>query len=814
MASPAQANQRDVCPPIPIVAPDTKSREIDLKKYGIKFRIPANYKTRAQMHGGSLHIYISNPSSLEYADCLTKNQIGRDDITYVGVGIQVGDIKSGATLVETARFIQAQSGGRGMSSIRETSIANQSAIEYTIQMMGDDAPVTLVSTPNKKHFVEILPDNSSSRSQELADMIIGSIVFKSAESPNYAEMRERKVNGAVPDKTGAGYVRDKQTGSDEQSPQLFSNKASKPYSRLISNSTIASARPPSTQEISQLIQQSQISKSIAKLSQSQLNDRQKLRSQTNKYLAPFAGAWLTADNQRLFVYPSSRRERQACIIVEKNGTQDLQIGIASGHAIGTDMNIGDIRLFNTKQETLGLRRPGSNQLIAVYPSPNSANLTADHRSAMEGNGCITSFPSTAIATAPTKPAFQTIKTFNSVKAFGLEQMLGSNQALAQVPLDLEKLAQEKYSLPKFPKLDLLSEKLTDVGEQKGKFLGSRKDISFQDYLTLKLKVKAQMKVLMHNIQAVSLTDQYLEHFQKDRQNPHPLVKDVAAQFTQAVGQDSGSQWSFVDRAAYGVEETRVALGKFSQGVFNTTRSVAPAWIEFDSLIKLMPNDSERKKLQLIQELAGDADYLFEVNSQMENILEASKSGNLDKANRELAKLATATLKWLDDREKTGNVKALKRGVEILEIRENAVQLKESVEILQNSEVNSVLSDFDKTYLTTVSLGSALDMVSIVSSAVLPDKSAPSKIVEKAKSVKTVLFDAVKVTYQDSVRREYTIMSAQFGGNQKKIQGLSAAFDFSGEKIGNYLLKNRSDVLRQSQNGSVEVGIKETVYPRN
>jgi hypothetical protein len=175
-----------------------------------------------------------------------------------------------------------------------------------------------------------------------------------------------------------------------------------PLTPLSPKGSIASARPPSAQDVSHLIQQSRNPKGVAKLSQSQLNDRQKLRNQTNKYLSPFAGAWLTADNQRLFVYPSTRRERQACIIVEKNGTQDLQIGIASGNAIGMDMNIGDIRLFNTKQETLALRRPGSDQLIAVYPSPDSANLTADHRSAMEGNGCITSFSSTSIAPPPAK----------------------------------------------------------------------------------------------------------------------------------------------------------------------------------------------------------------------------------------------------------------------------------------------------------------------------------------------------------------------------------------------------------------------------
>jgi hypothetical protein len=1116
VASPAQANRWDACPASPTAANDSQMREIDLKKYGIKFKIPANYKTRTHVNDGQMDIMIINPSNLEYADCLVKNQIGTE-YSYIGANILIGNVVQGATLVGMAKTIQAQNHSKEISDLEHTKIANQLAIRYKILTAIGYMPVALLFTPNQKSFLQIRyepsDNNATDRSKEVADMVAKSLVLKPAESPKYpsnAEMQELKrkfdlgIKRVEWDRTGAGYVRDRRTESDKQSLQSFSqawakidptivpflgswsgykhtitvypsaslskvcivtsgegfgnvqvseirsgllhynrdfflwrqgrylgmgkfdgstsgfpsdiphnnprpleaieaflsqrivdssnreemvrsfykygctsataptkpdfqanktaeqskqtlqqlpdgtylyaedpqrvyrgtnafkfrkkgnlvfgeffismepqgcvvarvsgqsieagmwlgltptvggkphspsfisksvdlrsyskvtskdlesipsdsfraylfseritcegnfkdlerkfleasapaassfpqnsrNEAVNPPSRLASNSSIASAHPPSPQEIARITQQNRTSQGVAKLSQSQLNDRQKLRNQTSKYLAPFAGGWLTADNQRIFVYPSSRKDRQACIIVEKDGAQDLQIGVANGNATGTDINIGDVRLFNTKQATFALRRPGSDQLIAVQPFPGSANLTTDHRSAMEGNGCITSFPSTAIATAPTKPAFQANKTFKSVKAFGLEQMLGSNQSLTQVPLDLEKLAQEKYSLPKFPKLYLLSEKLTDVREQKGKFLGSRKDISFQDYLTLKLKVKAQSEVLMNNAQAMNLADQYLEHFQKDRQKPHPLVKDVAAQFAQAVGQNNGSQRSFGDRLISGIEETRVASGKFVQGIFNTGRDASSAWVDFDALIKLMPSDSERKKLQLIQELSGDGYYLSQVNSQMEAILEASRSGNLDKANRELAKLATATLKWVDDSEKTGKLKSPKRGAAMLQIVEDALQLKDSVQLLQNAEVNGALNDFDKTYLTTASIGSALDIVGTVSAALLPEKSAPAKIVEKAKSVKTILFDTVKFTYSDHVRREHNLLSEQYDGNQKKIQGLSAAFDFSGEEIGKYLLRNRTDVLKQTQNGSVEVSIKETVYPRN
>jgi hypothetical protein len=622
--------------------------------------------------------------------------------------------------------------------------------------------------------------------------------------------------------TCEGHFKDLERGFLEASapaaanlPQNSKDKALKPSPRVTSNSTIASARPPGAQEVSQLIQQSRNLKSIAKLSQSQLSDRQTLRKQSNKYLAPFAGGWLTADNQRLFVYPSTRRERQACIIVEKDGTQDLQIGIASGNATGMDINIGDLRLFNTKQETLALRRPGSDQLIAVYPSADSANLTADHRSAMEGNSCITSFPSTSIATAPTKPAFQSSKTFNSIKTFGLEQFVRGDQELAKVPPDLEKAKQGQYALPKLPELDLLTEKLTDVPEKSGAFLGSRKDITLKDYLTLKLKVHQQGLLLGRTAQALGTAEKYLDQFPKDGQNRLPLVNNISAQFWQAVDQDSGSKWGLGDRLVYAIEEGRVSTGDFIKGTASTGFAAFTAWRSLGEWIDLLPNGS-KKRLQGLDTMVDAQEYLSSVDSYLSGILEASKSGDLDKANRELANLATATVKWVDalPENKGQSKKVLGRGKLLLEIRSNALKLKDATDLLKAPSTKEALDGFDRVYLTAASIDSAVELVSTVISALAPEKSGTSTLFGKAKAFKIIVIDSIKFTYQDDIRRQYQALQGQDKVNQKKINGLSAAFDFSGEEIGKYLLKNRTDVLRQNQNGVVEVSTKETVYPRN
>jgi hypothetical protein len=588
-----------------------------------------------------------------------------------------------------------------------------------------------------------------------------------------------------------------------------------PLAPISPKGSIASARPPSAQEIAQITQQSRNSQGIAKLSHSQINDRQKLRSKSSKYLAPFAGGWLTADNQYIFIYPSNRKERQACIIIEKDGTQDLQIGVANGNATGTDMNIGAVRLFNTKQPAFALRRPGSAQLIAAYPFPGSANLTANHLSAMEGNGCITSFPSTAIATMPTKSVFQASKTFNSVKAFGLAQFLQGDQTLAKVPLDLEAAKQGQYVLPKLPELDLLTEKITDVPEKAGVWLGSRQDITLKDYLILKLKVHQQGLLLGRTVQALGTAEKYLERFPKNNQNRQLLVNNISAQFWKAVEQNSGAKLGWGERLIYVIQESGVAVGGFVKGISSTGFAAFTAWRDLDEWVELLPNGADKKQLSELSTMINTQEYLSSVDSSISAILEASQSGDLDEANQELANLAEGTVKWVDTiPEIKDQSKAISRGKVFLEIRSSALQLKDAMDLLNDPSMKDALDGFDRTYLTAISIDSSVEMVSSIISALAPEKSGTSRLVNKAKAFRIILIDGIKFTYQDDIRRQYQALQGKYKTNQEKIDGLSTAFDLSGEEIGKYLLMNRSDILRQSRNGNVEVGTKEIVYPRN
>ncbi len=168
----------------------------------------------------------------------------------------------------------------------------------------------------------------------------------------------------------------------------------------------ANSRPPNAQEVALLDRTIQNSKA-PNLSRNQSIDRQTLQSRSSRFVKPFAGGWMSSDNQKYYVYPSTRKERQACILIEKDGTQDLQIGVANGNSSGTDINIGTSRMFKTKEDrTVLLRLYGRTTLIPLYASAISANINPGNLEMMQENGCMTSFPGVdngTIASKTTQP---------------------------------------------------------------------------------------------------------------------------------------------------------------------------------------------------------------------------------------------------------------------------------------------------------------------------------------------------------------------------------------------------------------------------
>jgi hypothetical protein len=177
--TPATAQRQNPCPSIPTAAPASKTREIHIKQHGIKFNIPSNYKTQRYDRNNQIEVLVANPSSLEYVDCLTRNQFGTEPVLISSTNITIGAANRRTNLVNIANDIQTENRSEPTRNVQHTEIAGQKAIKYEILSLGEPVPVFLLLTPNKEAFIQIRyrpsDSNNIASSEDLTNMIIESL---------------------------------------------------------------------------------------------------------------------------------------------------------------------------------------------------------------------------------------------------------------------------------------------------------------------------------------------------------------------------------------------------------------------------------------------------------------------------------------------------------------------------------------------------------------------------------------------------------------------------------------------------------------
>jgi hypothetical protein len=177
--TPATAQRQNPCPSIPTAAPASKTREIHIKQHGIKFNIPSNYKTQRYDRNNQIEVLVANPSSLEYVDCLTRNQFGTEPVLISSTNITIGAANRRTNLVNIADDIQTENRSESIRNVQHTEIAGQKAIKYEIFSLGEPVPVFLLLTPNKEVFIQIRyrpsDSNNIASSEDLTNMIIESL---------------------------------------------------------------------------------------------------------------------------------------------------------------------------------------------------------------------------------------------------------------------------------------------------------------------------------------------------------------------------------------------------------------------------------------------------------------------------------------------------------------------------------------------------------------------------------------------------------------------------------------------------------------
>lgn len=135
--TPAQAQRSAPCSNDNQEQPSQARREITNREYGLRFEIPANYRTELRRDSRShqrLSIAVRNPTDVEFIDCAIRNRmIGAGPISDVIVSIEPRPRH-----IRNVRDIfreESESGitGREILESSFTTIAGQDAVIYTVQ---------------------------------------------------------------------------------------------------------------------------------------------------------------------------------------------------------------------------------------------------------------------------------------------------------------------------------------------------------------------------------------------------------------------------------------------------------------------------------------------------------------------------------------------------------------------------------------------------------------------------------------------------------------------------------------------------------
>lgn len=139
---PAQAQPRQpVCLNDKQEQPNQDRREITNAEYGLRFEIPANYRTELRRETDlpqRLYISVINPADIVFLDCARRNRI-------YGAGHQVSDvvirIEPRPSNIRSVRDVLQNASGRadsGFITISDSgfiTIAGQDAVTYTMQSL-------------------------------------------------------------------------------------------------------------------------------------------------------------------------------------------------------------------------------------------------------------------------------------------------------------------------------------------------------------------------------------------------------------------------------------------------------------------------------------------------------------------------------------------------------------------------------------------------------------------------------------------------------------------------------------------------------
>lgn len=404
--------------------------------------------------------------------------------------------------------------------------------------------------------------------------------------------------------------------------------------------------------------------------------------------------------------------------------------------------------------------------------------------------------------------------YRDTRALGMAQFLQGKRELLSAQEKLQRAAQGEYTTINVPQSDFLTKPFISVAKTPGAFFGGRDDVSYANYLNLKLKLKAQETVFNEGTSIIKAIEPYNDKLSKDnRYGGRDVSQRIVSKFNdywrrveEQNKKPSLSLGSISRALPYALEETRVSNINLIEGGVQTGGKLASAFTDLAGLVKIL-NLPELTNPESFQRAGRSIDYVFTVKEKLGDIKDAFLKGNNEEVNKINLEIASETIKLIDAQDSM-----LVRSGEAIAIRGEATKLIERHNFLQQSQLTEVLDGFDKTYLTTAQVSSVVKIFTSTLALIAPGKQAVRTFADKADAVNALLFNALQFSYKEDVRRQYERLKAYSNRNQQMISGLSSSIDFSAQEVGQYLIKTRTDVVIRRPDGTIAVSVNGVVSP--
>jgi hypothetical protein len=171
-------------------------------------------------------------------------------------------------------------------------------------------------------------------------------------------------------------------------PQGSIAKPIEPLTPIAASNTYAYPSPQEFAQFKKTLKPSPVGLSAAdrKLRQ----DFQAEWQKKNPAIGPYVGAWKTADNQDIYVFPSSQAGR-ACVVEKKDGEFKAAIGVSMTADMRYSLTHGQFRVAGMTDVVAG-RSDKSQPLSALYAAIGSPDVSSSVRQDLEQAKCLTALP--------------------------------------------------------------------------------------------------------------------------------------------------------------------------------------------------------------------------------------------------------------------------------------------------------------------------------------------------------------------------------------------------------------------------------------